>query len=277
MDIRLSPYPGFAQRVRRVCRHIFEAEGITFLRSVVAMGEKRRFELPKGERLWRAQLGHNGFMEVPRPIYSLADQGRMLLGEEPVGPQAHFIMITKPAPHDLDRMMPLKDRAKEGRVNPKGIPCFYCATDAKTAINEVRPWIGSFVTLAEVLTLRSLSLVDCSTPQSAHKPTSDEEWDDWFLWNDINSAFSEPVMESDDLADYAPTQALAEAFRILGTFDGIRYNSKVGDGLNISIFDCADAKIVSRRVCKVTTRVLDSEDETAAILESDYPTPIPNH
>ena len=43
-------------------------------------------------------------------------------------------------PFESQRMKPKTDAAKEGLVNPKGIPCLYVATDETTAISEVRPW-----------------------------------------------------------------------------------------------------------------------------------------
>ena len=61
------------------------------------------------------------------------------------------------------------------------------------------------------------------------------------MWIDIDNAFSVPVTSSDDRADYAPTQILAELFRSVG-YDAIRYRSQFGSkgdrkGFNIAIFD----------------------------------------
>jgi RES domain-containing protein len=50
----------------------------------------------------------------------------------------------------------------EGRVNPQGIPCLYVAEDVSTAINEVRPWGESYVTVAEFVTQKELTVVDCT-------------------------------------------------------------------------------------------------------------------
>ena len=59
-------------------------------------------------------------------------------------------------------MMPLPDRANEGRVNPKGIPCLYFSSDRDTAMTETRPWIGSLVSVAQFVMLRELTVVDWS-------------------------------------------------------------------------------------------------------------------
>jgi hypothetical protein len=148
-----------------------------------------------------------------------------------------------PSPFPPGRMTPLPDRAYEGRVNPKGIPCLYFSTDMLTAMAETRPWIGSQVSVAQFVMLRSLSIVDCSS-DTARDPLAFEQtpgavegqpkwhlvapnsakWED-IVWGDINRAFSEPVTRTDDVADYAPTQVLAEVFRSAGS-DGLWQQSR---------------------------------------------------
>lgn len=59
-------------------------------------------------------------------------------------------------------MKPLPHSAREGRVNPKGIPCLYLADDKDTAMAEIRPWVGSYISVGQFKTLRNLNLVDCS-------------------------------------------------------------------------------------------------------------------
>ncbi len=61
------------------------------------------------------------------------------------------------------------------------------------------------------------------------------------MWLDINTAFSQPVITSDDSADYAPTQILAELFRSAG-YSAIAYKSHFDDdgdpkGYNGANFD----------------------------------------
>jgi len=157
--------------------------------------------------------------------------------------------VEMPAPLDPTRMVPLRDRAGEGRVNPKGIPCLYFSTDRDTAMAEVRPWIGSYVSVAQFIMLRDLKVVDCSAeggprtrsfPKKEPEPGKGGEG----VWRDINWAFSEPVTRSDDVAEYAPTQVLAEAFRNAG-YDGVAYGSKLGTGKTIAIFDLDAAELAS--------------------------------
>lgn len=68
--------------------------------------ERNRFvKLDKGTVLWRAQLGGTPYQPPPITV-GAEDWGRVIL-----------------TPHGRDRMTPYSDKAKEGRMNPKGIPC----------------------------------------------------------------------------------------------------------------------------------------------------------
>lgn len=140
--------------------------------------------------------------------------------------------------------------------NPKGIPCLYCSTDMETAMTETRPWIGSFVSIAQFVVLRDLTIVDCSSDSAKGgffdsqgkepSPALREE----YVWGHINQAFSEPVTRNDDIAEYAPTQFLAEGFKN-ADYDGIVYGSKLGRGQTIAIFDIEAAQQVSGNLFKV--------------------------
>jgi hypothetical protein len=219
--------------------------------------ERNRFvKLDKGTVLWRAQLG--GTPHKPPPI---------TMGAEEWGMRE---ILT---PHDRDRMTPYSDKAKEGRVNPKGIPCLYTATHPRVALTEMKPTIGSYLTLAEFVTVRELRIVDfcCERIEIAdydEGPTDDEM--DSMLWEHINDAFAEPVTSTDEVADYAPTQILGELFKCAG-YDGIRYKSKCSEfesleasgsrervdeiraskpsaGLNVALFKVADADFTISRL-----------------------------
>ncbi|MFQ5853897.1 MAG: RES family NAD+ phosphorylase [Candidatus Binatia bacterium] len=145
-------------------------------------------------------------------------------------------------------MKPPRDRCREGRANPKGITYLYLATDRDTALAEVRPWIGSLLSVGQFKTLRALQFVNCTTDEKAHRiyigkepsPSEREEC----VWADIDRAFAKPVDPSDDLADYTPTQVLPELFKTSG-FDGIAYRSSLGPGHNITLFDVDAAELVN--------------------------------
>jgi RES domain-containing protein len=151
-------------------------------------------------------------------------------------------------------MKPPADRAQEGRVNPKGIPCLYLATMRETAISEVRPWLGTLVSVAQFRTTRPLRIVDCSV-HHARQPLFLEEPSEadreQAVWAHIDRAFSEPTTRSDDTADYVATQILAELFRREG-YDGVAYKSAFGEqGFNIALFDLEAAELLNCGLYKI--------------------------
>jgi hypothetical protein len=151
-------------------------------------------------------------------------------------------------------MKPLMGRASDGRANPRGIPSLYLATTKEAAMSEVRPWIGSSVSCGQFQTNRPLNVVDCARRQNEqplffdmnkgmYEPEPLERTQ--AVWAHIDRAFAEPTTRTDDVADYAPTQILAELFKQAGA-DGVVYKSKFGDeGFNIALFDPASADLVT--------------------------------
>lgn len=159
----------------------------------------------------------------------------------------------------FQRMKPLRDRAREGRANPKGIPYLYLSNDKDTALAEVRPWLESLVSLAQFRTLRELTIVDCSTDQRPKRRMSTaepfvivrpEEWD-IAVWYDIGHGFSTPVTVDDDVASYAATQIIAEFFRSEG-FDGVAYESALGTGHNLALFDLDAVELLNCGLYKLS-------------------------
>jgi hypothetical protein len=215
----------FASSASRYWRYVRSAEMDDFLESVLATSREKEELIPAASFLFRAQVGHDWRRENI--------EGRLI--EE------------VPCAFPPERMKPLQDRAVEGRANAKGIPCLYVGTHEQTAVAEVRPWIGALVSVARLRTTRPLRLVNCTTDDRrillySSEPGPEER--QRAVWRDIDRAFSRPVSRSDDVASYAPTQVLAEAFRQSG-LDGVAYASAVGHGHNIAIFDTADAEVVS--------------------------------
>jgi sarcosine oxidase delta subunit len=220
-----------------------------FLNAVLDTGRERFELIPEGQRYWRAQLGSD--------LWPLDDGDGQVVDYRPV-------------PYPAKRMKPLPEKASEGRVNPRGMACLYLATDEKTAISEVRPWVGSYVTVAEFETRKPLKVVDCSrceidpvvgTVRDVDmlfrlKPPSPEETTE-IVWRWIDLAFSQPVDRDDSTADYVPTQIIAELFKTNG-FDGIKYKSVFNGGKNLALFDLGSAEQIGEgKVVQVTKIELD--------------------
>lgn len=221
----------FRRHVLWESRYVLDDVAQSFLETVLATSGGRRKEIPEGRIFWRAQEGH-GWEEIRQD-------------------DDEFVV---PGPHPQDRMRPLPHSATEGRVNPKGIPYLYLATDKKTAIAEVRPSVGIYVSVGQFKTMRPLALLDCSVGSGSEiiylgEPEDIEERNR-AVWTDIDRAFSDPVKVSDSTADYAPTQILAEMFKREG-YDGIAYKSNLGPGVNVAIFDPKAAEIVNCSLYRV--------------------------
>ena len=116
---------------------------------------------------------------------------------------------------------------------------------------ETRPSLGSYISVGEFETIKALRIISLPEPKLslAHiaslfgAPQPDASEREEAVWGEISYAFSEPVTASDDKADYAATQILAESFRKM-CCDGIRYKSRLGKGNSIALFDLESAKLV---------------------------------
>ena len=216
-------YWDFRSEVIRDRRYVRSEKAQAFLAVVSATCHELSVDISAGRHFYRAQVAHNDEFET--------EDGNTL-----------------PGPALPSRMNPLRDRAREGRVNPKGIPCLYVASDVHTAMAEARPWIGSLVSLGVFRTERALKIVDCTKGADQNRfffegePTAKERHET--VWGHIAQAFRQPVTRDDDIAEYAPTQIIAEIFRAEG-FDGLGYRSAFGaDRFNIALFDLDAGRLV---------------------------------
>lgn len=242
----LLAYSYFSHVVKTQRRYIHSEWTNEFLRCVRETSKDRQEFFSKDREFWRARLG------------SKKAEGVKCYGVTP---------HQKDIPYPPEEMKPLSDRTKEGRANPKGIPCLYLATNMQTAMQEVRPWLGTLMSVAKFRVARDLKLVDCS--KNIHKldgTGSDSLGPRLYeteilnapefkecTWSYIDRAFSIPVDPSDDKADYVPTQILAELFISAG-YDGIIYNSMLSEeGKNVALFNLNLAEqITDTKLYKIT-------------------------
>ena len=224
-------YRDFSLKLCRDNRYVWNTDIEQFLETVLITCKSRERDINKDTVLWRAQLGHDW-----EPIY-----------------EAGEYIDDMPSPFSPDRMKPLNDRSPEGRVNPKGIPYLYLADNKETAMSEVRPWIGSIISIGQFKVLKDILIVDCSLDHQGfvfHFKEPDDNKKNKAVWSDIGSHFSTPVSPSDETADYVPSQVLAELFKNNG-YDGVAYHSSLGSGMNIALFNVDLAKLVNCSIYKV--------------------------
>ena len=164
----------FSHAVRHKSRFFHDRRVTRFLRAVTASAERRVATISIGKALWRAQTGHDW-------------EERLAAGDIP---------YDEPVPFKPERMKPPRGSAYEGRVNPRGIPCLYAASNKETAVAEVRPWLGALVSVAQMEVRRDLRLVNCSEGHDGQleiyfdEPSLEER--EKSVWRAIGRAFSEP-------------------------------------------------------------------------------------
>jgi hypothetical protein len=221
-------YHRFAQAVKQEARYVHDDEVKDFLAAVMETSESRKDSIEKSVVLWRAQRGY---------VWRKENEGQ----EEEDEVQDAF---------PPERMKPNAEFAGDGRVNPRGIPCLYLASTKEAAMSEVRPWVGSYISLAQFKIMREVAVVDCSKDKrifshwlikSGDMPPQQREQ---VVWGEIAYAFSRPVTPDEPVTEYVPTQILAEAFRAHGC-DGIVYRSLLGEGFNVALFDCGVAELIN--------------------------------
>ncbi|MBB3224487.1 RES domain-containing protein [Pseudoduganella umbonata] len=188
---------------------------------------------------------------------------------------------------DLRLGPPPAKYAAAGRMNARGISVFYGATEAKVAIAEVRPPVGSRVAVARFDIIRPISLLDLSALPSIHQPGSifDPEYGRRlgraFFLRSLTRRLVKPVMPGDEEFEYLSTQAIAD---FLGNendplLDGIIFPSvQASSGINVVLFHKAAVveTIELPKGAKLTAyleTLSDEETEPDYLVTERVPTP----
>lgn len=151
-------------------------------------------------------------------------------------------------PYALSQMgAPPKRASTHGRANPAGIPYLYLASNAETAISEVRPHPGEIACVATFNLKKNLKVVDLRSPRRTVSPfqLGDEELivqlrRDLAFLDAVSEELMRPVVPRSAAIDYVPTQYICELIKSAG-FDGVVYRSSVGKGYNLALFDPENA------------------------------------
>ncbi len=213
-----NSYMQFSCSVRNKSRYILDEDAKNFLQGIKDTCESRVEVIEPNSEMWRAQMGHDSLPFLQDDIH------------------VDDIFI----PYSEKRMRPLPDSASEGRANPKGIPYLYVASQKETAMSEIRPWLGSIISVARFTNSKELRVIDFSRHNNDNLPFYFSEPDEAqrieAVWTNVDKAFSQPVTNSDQKSDYVPTQIIAELVKSLG-YDGIAFRSSLGRGHNLALFD----------------------------------------
>ena len=128
---------------------------------------------------------------------------------------------------------PPSDKAKDGRMNARGIAVFYGANDPTVALAEVRPPVGSKVLVGRFDLIRPLQLLNLKALQeigllgSIFDPTYIQRLERAAFLASLSKRITIPVMPSDEPFEYLATQAIADFLATEATppLDGILFPS----------------------------------------------------
>ena len=149
--------------------------------------------------------------------------------------------------YPIDRMgKPPEKWVRNGRANPVGISYLYTASAMDTAISEVRPHVGDYVTIAQFNSNRPLVLLDLRDPRETISPFAIEEEELLDLLNELEylcklgEQLSKAILPKEADLEYLGSQYLCEMIKHFN-YDGVVYRSSMGHGFNIALFD--DSKL----------------------------------
>ena len=159
-------------------------------------------------------------------------------------------------------LVPPANLTRDFRANYRYIPYLYCANHPYVALAEVRPRLGTTVSIATIAVREPLRLLDFTIQ---HKPSkmSDAKKN---LFEDLSALFSMPVTSNDDIIDYIPTQFVAEYAKYMG-YDGIAFSSSVTpefylydpNRFNVVVFNYDKCVAIKSNVVMVTRTYIESE------------------
>jgi hypothetical protein len=176
-------YNDFAEAAKTRLRFVRSPSSEHFLGEVRASCASRKTVIQKGKTFWRARIGCE--------LEEVTKEDTDIEGENIT------VVYPEERPYGRDGMKPIPNWQGEGRSNPRGIPALYLATTRDTAMAEVRPWIGAMISVAQLVTLRDLNIIDCSKYHAREhildifddQTKSREDG----IWMAIDRAFATPV------------------------------------------------------------------------------------
>ena len=228
----------FCDFIVRSNRYVLNKNWADFIDFILFSAKKRESILEKGTKLVRARIGSHY--------------------EEYEDENGDFRVETGPL-RRKEIMAPPPKKAKDGRINPRGISYLYLSNNVETAILEVRPWLRQEVSVGYFELKTKLKCVDTTKDNKKGtffylgkgKPKLTPEEKEEYVWSGINNSFSRPVRSEDESINYIPTQYLSEFFKTNG-YDGIIYKSALTEkGYNIVLFNPTNALLKGARVFQI--------------------------
>ena len=151
---------------------------------------------------------------------------------------------------------PPLSKCKPARVNDEGQRVLYCADQSHTAICEVRPLRGEYVSIGQVRLTAPLQIADLVNKLEAPNPFTTtvlrHEVEIHKVLRAFASQLSRPLDWRDDETDYIPCRYLADRIRAAG-LSGIRYGSTMDrKGSNVVFFEVGCGEILNSSLVRVS-------------------------
>lgn len=129
---------------------------------------------------------------------------------------------------------PPPQKTKGGRANRHGVSYLYLASKIETALGEVRPHPGHYVSIANFENTVSLRFVDLRFVDLMKYYDDPKKLEAFRILNDLSNELSIPVLPEEQ-ENYLVTQFISDVVRQLN-YDGIIYKSSVSEGYNLVVF-----------------------------------------
>ncbi|WP_422014727.1 RES family NAD+ phosphorylase [Roseateles sp.] len=203
-----------------------------------SLREEARYLNPHAQRVLTSVLGgiHHDRDENGKPVVIEAGPGceihRLVRARVFESQEAIAEALSQPAKF---LGPPPPGKGKAGRMNAKGQPAFYGATDARVALAEVRPPVGAWVVTAafeitrrvKLLDLRGLAGLEYAFGKSLFDPATQEAARRQAFLRMLAHRLMLPVLPEFEERDYFITQVIADYLAMHGDepIDGIVYPS----------------------------------------------------
>ena len=153
-----------------------------------------------------------------------------------------------------ESFVPPANLTRDLRANYKYIPYLYCSNHPYISLVEVRPRLGTLVSVATIVNNEPIRLLDFTITKKPSKMTETKQ----NFFSDLSTLYSTPIANDDDALDYIPTQFIAEYVKNKG-YDGIAFsssltpdiNKKYPNRFNIVIFNYEKCNVIKSNVIEI--------------------------
>lgn len=241
---RTHELTSLTEALRKKNYFFVEPELLKILRPYIGKTDKA---LTQGYEFYRARIG---FKEQKSEFLS------------PFRGQKHFSPF-----QDSEIGAPPPTKSIGGRLNRAGVSFLYAATNISTAIAEIRPHPGDHISIGKFSLTKNAKLFDLSESQFLNYFETDEKLDDYLHLNTIIQFIHQTITPT-ERDHFTITQLIADCIRQF-EYDGIMFNSTVGDGVNIVLFDSSIAQYKEDDKCVIEVTTVKYDYINKELISSD--------